>query len=120
MAERVILELPEDLARRVRSAADLARRPVEEVLVEYIERGANDVPVSALSDADLLALCDLQMEEKAQEELHELLDRNREGELQPADRPRFDQLMGVYRRGLVRKAQALQEAVQRGLRGPVQ
>jgi len=120
MAERVTLELPEELAQRVRSAAAKARRPLEDVLVEYIERGANDVPMSALADGDILVLCDLQMEDKAQQELHELLDKNREGELQPADRPRLEQLMGDYRRGLVRKAQALRVAVQRGLRGPVQ
>ena len=73
-------------------------------------------PVDALPDDQVLALCDIQMDPVQQEELSELLARNREGELDPAHYDRLDQLMGVYRRGLVRKAQALKVAVERGLR----
>jgi hypothetical protein len=78
----------------------------------------DDSPES-LSDQEVLALCDAQMPEDEQQQLSELLSRQREGELRPADRPRLDELLGNYRRGLVRKAQALQVAVSRGLRPPL-
>ena len=59
------------------------------------------------------------MENGQQEELSELLARNREGALTDAERDRLDGLMRVYRRGLVRKGQALKTAVARGLKPPL-
>jgi hypothetical protein len=51
------------------------------------------------------------------EELSRLLAGNREGSLAEAEPARLDELIRLYRRGLVRKAQALRIAVARGL-GP--
>jgi hypothetical protein len=48
--------------------------------------------------------------------LSDLLDRNQEGDLDEAGRRRLDELMRTYRLGLVRKAQAIKVAVNRGLR----
>ena len=48
---------------------------------------------------------------------HRLLARNREGHLDDTDHAMLDALMQMYRRGLVRKAQAWKVAVARGLRG---
>ena len=48
-----------------------------------------------------------------------LLARNREGSLTSDERRRLDELMQVYRRGLIRKAQTIHVAVQRGLRSPL-
>jgi hypothetical protein len=72
--------------------------------------------VEHLSDDELLAVCESQMEAGDQEELSGLLARNREGLLEGGERSRLDQLMQLYRRGLVRKARALKTAVERGLR----
>ena len=55
-----------------------------------------------------------------QEELSRLLALNRENQLSPAEQQRLDELMQLYRRDLVRKAHALQIAVQRGLKPPLQ
>jgi hypothetical protein len=74
------------------------------------------VTLDLLDDADLLAACDAGMAPADEEQLGDLLDRNREGELTPEERGRLDELMRAYRAGLVRKAQAIQIAVQRGLR----
>jgi hypothetical protein len=60
--------------------------------------------------------CDQLMAEESQEELSDLLERNREGLLDTADHSRLEGLMRNYRRGLVRRAQACHEAVARGLR----
>ena len=76
-------------------------------------------PVESLPDDQVLALCDTQMDAEQQEELGDLLTRNREGLLSSTERTRLDELMQTYRHGLVRKAQALKVAVERGLRPPL-
>lgn len=55
------------------------------------------------------------MDEGQQARLTDLLARQREGTLTTEERGQLDTLMGVYRRGMVRKAQALKVAVDRGL-----
>lgn len=76
-------------------------------------------PVTSLTDEEVLDLCDAQMPPDEQSELNELLETNREGTLSVAEQDQLDVLMQQYRRGLVRKAQAWQVAVQRGLRDPL-
>lgn len=119
MAEKVILDLPEDLARRIRTSAARSQRTFEDVIVECIERGASEPSVQSLPDDELLALCDLEMGEGQQEQMKELLEKNREGPLNSEERRILDHLMQVYRNGLVRKAHALRESVRRGLRRPL-
>jgi hypothetical protein len=116
MSVRVTVELPEELAERARTEAARTRRRFEDVLVDWLDRAGGEPPVEELSDEAVLALCDSQMEARQQEELSDLLARNREGPLQGAERSRLDALLQVYRRGLVRKARALKTAVERGLR----
>jgi hypothetical protein len=119
VAEIVTLELPEDLALRVRDIATRTQRRLEDVLIEWIDHTATDPPLELLPDSQILALCELQMDVEQQDELGDLLARNQEGLLDETERQRLDELMQVYRRGLVRKAQALQIAVARGLKAPL-
>ncbi|MHC5773331.1 hypothetical protein [Nostoc sp.] len=56
------------------------------------------------------------METQQQEVFSELLARHREGQLNDAEVRQLDELMQVYRRGLVSKARALKVAVERGLK----
>jgi hypothetical protein len=116
MTQTVTLEMPGNLVERARAVAERTGRRFEDVLVSWIS--PDDSPES-LSDEEVLALCDAQMPEDDQQELSELLRRQREGLLSQADRSRLDELMSDYRRGLVRKAKALQVAVSRGLRPPM-
>jgi hypothetical protein len=116
MSVKVTLELPEEVAHRARAVAAKTQRPLEDILVEWLDRVGGEPPVESLSDEEVLALCDAQMEAAEQEELSDLLCRNREGLLRDGDRARLDGLMRIYRRGLVRKAEALKTAVERGLR----
>lgn len=76
-------------------------------------------PVTLLTDEEVLTLCDAQMPPEEQSELNDLLEANCEGALASAEQERLDVLMQKYRHGLVRKAQAWQVAVQRGLRDPL-
>lgn len=106
MSQEIMLDLPENRAQRIRNAAAESQRTFEDVVVEYIQRGAAELLVESLPDADVLALCTGEMAPAEQTELEQLPEKNREGQLQPDERSRFDELMGIYRRGLIRKAQA--------------
>jgi hypothetical protein len=116
---QVTLTLPRALVRSAEQVAARTQRPVETVLAEWLDRAAAELPVEALEDADLLALCDLQLSPAEQAELDALLAQNREGELDEAGKRRLDAVMEAYDRRLLRKSQALREAVGRGLREPL-
>ena len=75
--------------------------------------------VELLSNQEILSLCDSQMMDADQEELSALLAEQGAGKLTPARRCRLDDLMKVYREGLLRKSEALRVAVQRGLKPPL-
>jgi hypothetical protein len=67
----------------------------------------------------VLLLARSQLPTDEQQELSNLLAGNREGALTARQHVRLDELMQLYRRGLVRKAQANQVAVDRGLLPPL-
>lgn len=90
MSHLVTLNLPADLARRAQEIAARSQRPVEDVLLEWLDHAATDVPVELLPDEQVLALRDQQMREDQQRELADLLARQREGKLDPAARRRLD------------------------------
>ena len=119
MGEIVTLELPEALAQSARSVAHQTQRSVEAVLLEWLDRAATELPVESLPDDQVLALRDLQLSAEQQAALSDLLARQREGVLTGAERTQLDHLLALYRRGLVRKAQALKVAVERGLQPPL-
>jgi hypothetical protein len=116
MTEKVTVELPEDLIRQVQTAAKRTHCSFDEVLAQWIRIGGGEPVLELLGDEELLAACDSQWEASAQDELSDLLERNQEGALEDVERRRLDDLMRTYRAGLVRKAQALKIAVDRGLR----
>ena len=117
--QQVVLALPRALVRTAERIAQRTHRQLETVLTEWIDRAASDLPVEALEDDDLLALCDVQMGEPEQTELSSLLAENREGRLDETGRALLDERMREYDQLLLRKAQALREAVARGRRGPM-
>ena len=119
MSETITLDLPELLIESARAVPAQTHRRIEDVLIEWLDRAATDVPIELLSNEQVLALRDLQMEDDQQAQLSDLLAAQREGRLTPDERGQLDTLMGVYRRGMVRKAQALKVAVDRGLQPPL-
>jgi hypothetical protein len=72
-----------------------------------------------LPDAEVLALANVQMDEADQTELNALLVAQREGVINPPARERLHVLLDNYRQGMLRKAQALQVAISRGLQPPL-
>ena len=116
MAEFVTLELSEPLMQQAKAIAALTQRRLEDVLIEWLDRASADIPLESLPDGQILALCELQMQPEPQAQLGDLLARNQEEQLSKAEVKQLDELMQVYRQGLVRKAKALKVAVERDLR----
>jgi len=79
----------------------------------------SDLPIESLSDQQVLDLANLEMLPDQQLDLSQLLDDSREGQLNENTALQLEQLMQIYRSGLVCKAQALKIAVSRGLRPPL-
>ena len=79
----------------------------------------NDIPAEHLSDDEALALSEMTFSEEQDAALSDLLARQRENQLDSKGRRQLSELMRIYERGLLRKAQALQVAVERGLREPL-
>lgn len=119
MPQVVTLELSDRLARQARDIAVDAHRRFEDLLIELIERSITDLPVESLPDQQVLALCEKQLDLEQQTRLDDLLARNREGELDASELPQLDELMQIYRHGIVRKARAWKTAVDRGLKPPM-
>ena len=75
----------------------------------------NEIPIDTLPDEQVLALCNLQMGKQQQRVFSDLQARNSEGLLNAQEIKNLNELMQVYRHGSVRKANAMQVAVMRGL-----
>jgi len=76
--------------------------------------------ISRLPDEEVVALTDLQLTPEQDQRLSALLHKQQASQLAEAEYIELTELMQVYQEGLLRKAQALREAVQRGLREPLE
>ena len=123
---QVTLHLRDEVYQRAAMVANRSGRPVADVLSESIELSLNPLGVSGNGDnpaewtnEEVLEAATAKMPAKQDKRLSELLDAQQAGELTEADRAELTALMLTYQRGLLRKAQGLREAVQRGLREPL-
>jgi hypothetical protein len=127
MATRVVVTLPDDVYRRVEQLAQLTNRDVADLLADTITLSLPPLDiftqsvqaVTSLSDEDVLALTELQMLPAQDRRLSALLQKQQAQALSDPERAELLALMQVYQEGLLRKAQALREAVRRGLRMPL-
>lgn len=128
MATRVMVTLHDEVYRRVEHLAQLTRREVADLLADTITLALQPLAVSAesvpavtsLSDEEVLGLTELQMAPEQDRRLSALLQKQQERALSAAEQAELVTLMQVYQEGLLRKAQALHEAVRRGLRTPLE
>ena len=128
MSTQITLTLPDETYDRAVHLAHLTKRNVADVLAEALDISlqpfgtdlAYDKVVTEVSDAELLAVADSQMELEQDRRFSELLDKQQAGTLLEYERAELHALMQVYQVGLLRKAYALNEAVQRGLRKPLE
>jgi hypothetical protein len=127
MKTQITITLPDEIYHRAELFARLANRDVASVLADTIQLfiplvRANILdlePISDLSDEQVFALTELQMEPDQDARLSELLDRQQAGLLAEDERLDLQALMQIYQEGLLRKATALSEAVKRGLMEPL-
>jgi len=127
MTTQIIITLPDEIYQRAELFAKLANRDVASVLADTIQLSIPSVranvldlePIADVSDEQVLALTELQMEPDQDTRLSELLDRQQAGLLFEDERLELQSLMQIYQEGLLRKATALSEAVKRGLIKPL-
>lgn len=128
MTTQITLTLPDETYRRAVHLARLTGRDIADVLADTLDISLQPLgaelstgkPIAELSDSEILAAADSQMEPAQDRRFSELLDKQQAGKLANDERPELLTLMQVYQEGLLRKAQALNEAVQRGLRKPLE
>ncbi len=128
MSTQITLTLPEAVLERAALWASRVGRPVTELLAEAIELslmplGATSeegAPITGWTDEEVLAAAEQELSPGDDRRLSELLGQQQAGTLTGSEPPELQALMQAYQVGLLRKAQALREAVRRGLRGSLQ
>ena len=119
MNQQITLTVSENVWLYAKAVASRNKQRAEEVLSDWLEKVSSEVEIEKFSDAKILALANLQLPESQQETLHELLEKNGEGELTALEKKYLDDLMEVYNDALLTKAQAMRVAVKRGLIEPL-
>lgn len=119
MSELLTIKISDQVARFASQVATQRDLPIEEVLSDLLESAVNDIPMESLSDDEVLALSEMKYSDEQDAILSDLLARQRENQIDSEGRRQLNDLMRVYERGLLRKAQALRVAVERGLREPL-
>jgi hypothetical protein len=127
MSTKVTVTLPDDVYYQAEQFAQMTNVKVADVLKDAIELSLLPVspklstaePISEMSDEEVLKLTKLQMKSAEDRRLSSLVDRRQKGKLTEAERVELLTLMQAYQSGLLREAQALSEAVRRGLLEPM-
>ena len=127
MSTQVTVNLPDEVYERAERLAQLSHRDVADVLAETIAVSLpvlrpwpdTPAPLETLPDTEVLALTDFQLPAEQDQRLSILLDRQQSGSISEAERAELSALFQRYQEGLLQKAQALAEAVRRGLREPL-
>lgn len=126
MTDQITLTLPTEILQRAEQLARCTGRSIDQLLAETIELslrplGTSSDDIAECSDELVLdAADDPGLSSADDRRLSELLHRQQAGILAEMERPELTGLMEVYQTQLLRKAQALREAVRRGLRPPLQ
>ena len=123
MTTRIEVTLPDQTFHQAEFLARLANRQVADLLADTIvislpvltDRDDMVRPVNELANVDILALTNLQLPPEQDERLSQLLAKQQMENLYPSERAELQALMRIYQIGLLRKSQALTEAVKRGI-----
>lgn len=124
MSTQVTVTLSDDIYRRAEYLAHLTGRDIADVLAETVglalqPLGSSDTterPVELLSDAEVVNSSVSWMDPAQDRRMSDLLDKQQRGELAEGEHLELLAVTQAYQDGLLRKAKALREAVQRGLR----
>ncbi len=121
MTAQITLNLPDEVYHQAELLAQQRHRTVSEILVETLEKFLLPTakPVSALSDSEVITQTQLRLQPLQEQRLSELLDRQQSGTIASVERDELQALIRIYETRLLRQAQALNEAVRRGLIEPL-
>jgi hypothetical protein len=127
MSRQVTLELPDEVFDRAERLAALTRRDVKQLLAEAVSamlpplerQAAEGRPMRELSDSEVLRLADYRLSRKQERRLSQLLDQQQAEALTSPERAELLGLMQLYEVQWLQQAEALAEAVRRGLREPL-
>jgi hypothetical protein len=127
MSRRVTLELPDEVLDRAERLAVLTHRDVRQLLAEAVSAmlppldvdSVEGRPMAELSDAEVLRLADRRLSPRQERRLSRLLDQQQAEALTGPERAELLGLMQVYEVQWLQQAEALAEAVRRGLREPL-
>jgi hypothetical protein len=130
MSDELTVTLPSDLSERAKRLAETSGREVNDVLTTILELSLPPLPLSPsfdptaslseLSNEQILALTELEMLPEPDARLSDLLEKQQTDGLTELEQIEHQSLLRVYELGLLRKSQALAEAVKRGLREPLE
>ena len=117
------IDLPKQLYQDVSMLAKRKKKSIGKVIEQAVLRevkefslASNDErPLADCLDTEVLALANSKMSEAEAARQSELLEKQREEIITPFERNELDVLFRVYQVGNLRKAQAIREAVERGL-----
>jgi len=125
MTVQVTLTLSDNLVQRAQWWAARTGQDVAEIVARAANlslpslEGETAADLDALTDIQILTLTHLQMDPAQDARLSILLERQQAASLTPDERTELEELMLHYEIGLLRKAEALAEAVRRELREPL-
>jgi hypothetical protein len=124
--QTITLEMPDNVYRRARRAAEALQRSTEEMLVDALNATLpplDDVPaemtgelaaMALLSDEVLENISNSTMPAERQKRLHDLLDGQGRGELDESGQRQLVALMAEYGRTMLRRAHAVALLTGRG------
>jgi len=123
MSKDITLTIPDDLLQNAENWSKITHRNLSETLTDALKivltpihsEPSIEQPVALLSDEEVLALTTIQMDETQGERLNKLLDMQQAGTLTDEDHLFLMALMQVYNQLWLRQAEALAEAVKRGI-----
>jgi hypothetical protein len=126
MGTTVVLDLPSELVERAEYLAHLTQRDVGSLLADRLAfllpplntlpPPTDYLPVSDLSDSEVLALAASQIGLVQNARMRHLQEKRESQSLSVAEQVELLSLWQVYEIGSLRKAESLAEAVRRGLR----
>ena len=121
MTAQITLNLPDEVYHQAELLAQQHHRTVSEILVETLENFLLPTakPVSVLSDSEVITQTQLRLQPVQEQRLNELLNCQQSGTIASVEHEELPALIHIYEARLVRQAQALNQAVRRGLLEPL-
>jgi hypothetical protein len=124
---QIVVDLPEHVLSRATRLAELTNRSLSAILVDTLDLSlpalapleTMDMSWGELPNEVIEQLANLELDAGDDRRLSQLLYQQQAGELSEIERMELARLMQIYQVGLLRKSQALAEAVKRGLQPPL-